>query len=83
MSEPLDRVLLRAQGQDYVPEQPHRPPWARGKVSPEVASTGDVAVVDLAVADRVHLRGLGRRTPEQPEIYEDCTPESWGVSSSA
>jgi hypothetical protein len=47
----------------------------------EYASTGDVAVVDLAKADRANLHGLGRQEREQPELWEDQTAESWGVGS--
>jgi hypothetical protein len=81
MSEPLDKVLARTAYQDFAPERPNRPPWARGHVSAEHASTGDVATVDLAKADRANLHGLERREPEQPELWEDQTPESWGVGS--
>jgi hypothetical protein len=81
MSEPLDKVLLRTAYQDYAPEHPRRAPWATGGVPIEVASTGDVATVRLEQADRADLHGLDRREREQPEDYEDLTPESWGVSS--
>jgi hypothetical protein len=39
--------------------------------------------VDLAVADRVSLHGLGRREREQPENYEDIVASSWGVAPPA
>jgi hypothetical protein len=82
MSEPLDRVLLRTQGEDYEPEHPNRPPWLTEKPRRiEYASSGDVATVRLEAADRAQVHGLGRRERETPELWEDQTPESWGVSS--
>jgi hypothetical protein len=83
MSEPIDKLLARTSAEDFTPEHPNRPPWARGKVSAEYASTGDVLTVPLGVADRVSLRGLGSLEREMPEDYEDMTPESWGVGPHA
>jgi hypothetical protein len=84
MSEPIDKVLLRTSAEDFTPEHPRRPPWLQPTVrSIEYASTGDVATVPLAKADRANLHGLGRREREQPEDYEDIVSSSWGVEAHA
>jgi hypothetical protein len=82
MSQPLDQVLARALG-DFVPERPDRPPWHQPTLDQvQVAATGVVAVVPLAIADRVRLSGLDRRVPDPyAELPEDHTPAGWGVSA--
>lgn len=78
---PLGDVLLRAIP-DFTPEHPKRAPWQREQLDRvELASTGNVAVVNLAVADRVHLHGLDRPSYEQDwECPEDWTRQGWGVA---
>ena len=76
MSEPLDKILACGWA-DFVPRHPERPPWLPQDVSVPytMASTGNVAVVDLAVADRVELRGLG------PSDEQDALePGDWARS---
>lgn len=82
MSErPLGDVLLRAIP-DFVPEHPRRAPWQREQLDRlEHAYTGNVATVNLAVADRMHLRGLGRPSWEQDWLEpSDWTRAGWGVA---
>lgn len=81
MSErPLGDVLLRAIP-DYVPEHPQRAPWQREQLERvEHAYTGNLAVVRLERAGRVHLHGLDRPSYEQDwECPEDWTRQGWGV----
>jgi hypothetical protein len=81
MSEPLDRVLTRYGG-EFVPEHPERAPWHQPTIrTVEVAVTDNRATVDLAIADRVHLRGLDRPTFERDDLEPfDWTPAGWGVA---
>ncbi|HEX4187082.1 MAG TPA: hypothetical protein VHY83_04205 [Solirubrobacteraceae bacterium] len=79
---PLGDVLLRAWG-GFDPAHSERPPWHQPTIDldrVEFAVTDNRRVVNLAVADRVHLRGLERPTYERDWLeYFDWTPPGWGV----
>jgi hypothetical protein len=82
MSErPVGDVLLHAIP-EYVPEHPERAPWQREQLDHvEHAYTGNIIIVPLKFADRVHLHGLDRPSWDQdPDTPEDWTRESWGVA---
>jgi hypothetical protein len=82
MSErPLGEVL-RTAIPDYEPEHPERAPWQREQLDRvQHAYTGNVVVVNLKLADRVHLRGLDRPSYEQDWLEpSDWTPAGWGVA---
>jgi hypothetical protein len=82
MSErPLGDVLLHAIP-DFTPEHPERAPWQRDQLDHvEHAHTGNIIIVPLKVADRVHLRGLDRPSYEQDCLEpSDWTPAGWGVA---
>jgi hypothetical protein len=73
VSEPLYRVLRRTWG-DFTPERPRRSPWLQPTLrSVEVATTGNVVTVPLAVADRAQLRNLSRPT----RVRDDLEPTDW------
>jgi hypothetical protein len=81
MSEPLYRVLQRS-WDHFTPEHPNRRPWLQPALRRvEVAYTGNVLTVPLAVADRVQLRGLGRPTNEQDWLEPtDWMTVGWSVA---
>jgi hypothetical protein len=81
MSRPLDQVLTRA-FYDFVPEHPERAPWHRERLDRvEHAYTGNVAVVNLAAADRVKLRNLDSPSWDQDwlEPGDWRRGPGWGV----
>lgn len=86
MSTPLDQVLARSVG-GFTPRHPEREPWVQHKpIRREVAFTGDVVTVPLEAAGRSSLSGLDRVLGSGPayhtgELWEDMTPQSWGVST--
>ena len=79
---PLGEVLARSLG-DFTPQHPNRAPWHRPTLRyVEVAITDNRAVVPLAIADRVQLRGLDRPTGWRDDLEPlDWTPAGWGVSA--
>jgi hypothetical protein len=81
MSErPLSDVL-RTAIPDFTPEHPQRAPWQREQLDHvEHAYTGNIIIVPLKIADRVHLRGLDRPSDERDDLEpSDWTPAGWGV----
>jgi hypothetical protein len=78
---PLNDVLLRVPFADFTPTHPDRPPWAHERLEGvQHAYTGNVAVVNLAVADRVQLRNLDQPSYDQDWLeYGDWTRAGWGV----
>jgi hypothetical protein len=83
---PLADVLLRTPG-DFTPARPERAPWHQPSLDwtrVDFAVTDNRATVNLAVADRVKLKGLERPTYERDYLeFFDWTPHGWGVGPSA
>jgi hypothetical protein len=81
MSSPLDQVLLRNAG-DFTPAHPNRPPWHQPTLREvQLVSTGNVATVPLALADRVYLHGLDAPSWERDwlEPGDWMRGPGWGV----
>jgi hypothetical protein len=81
---PLGEVLAQAR-EDFTPEHPTRRPWHQPTLRGyELASTGNVAVVNLKHADQAQLRNLGVPSWEQDWLEPgDWTPTGWGVAPPA
>ena len=80
---PLADVLLRTPG-DFAPADPDRAPWQQPSLDwtrVDFAVTDNRVRVNLAVADRVQLVGLGRPS-SNATIWSRSTwtPAGWGVS---
>jgi hypothetical protein len=77
---PLSDVLLTTPG-DFTPERPERAPWHQPTLGDvEIVVTDNRRRVNLAVADRVKLRGLERATYARDDLeWFDWTPAGWGV----
>jgi hypothetical protein len=85
LERPLSDVLLRTPI-DFTPAHPDRRPWHQPTLrSVELASTGIVATVPLAIADRVHLHGLDQPSWERDwlEPTDWMRGPGWGVGPTA
>jgi hypothetical protein len=82
LERPLADVLHRTPI-DFTPAHPERRPWHQPTLrGVELASTGNVASVPLAIADRVHLHGLDAPSWDRDwlEPTDWMRGPGWGVA---
>jgi hypothetical protein len=78
---PLGEVLA-TNAQDFAPEHPRSRPWHQPTLRGyDLATTGNVAVVNLAVADRACLSNLDRASTDQDwlEPVDWMAGPGWGM----